>query len=524
MHSRHCRPLSQLIQLATALFACAPANTAAQAVPRATAASIEADDLRLRIGLLAADSLLGRDTGAPGLRTAADYLAAEMSRLGLEPAGDDGTYLQRVPLERRSTAATVTGSTPAGDLSLGPGEILPVSGLGGLPVSSREGGSGPLVFAGSIADPDVGANELTLEDLEGAVVIVRFNLPADADPATAQPRLPIASLFGPESPASAVLLVAEEAEEDFWEFATEVSRTGAVALSDPSGVGPSGPPFFLISIPVTEDLLGEGLATARLPRTELGSLQFELEETVEQIDGWNVAAVLPGREAERAEEYVALGAHYDHIGVGTPVAGDSIYNGADDNASGTSALVEVAEAMASLPDEDRPARSVLFVWNTAEEAGLLGSEYFTDQPTVERTAIVAHLNLDMVGRNHPDSLFVVGSRRISSELGDAVEEVNDRQASPFVLDYTYDSPNHPEQLYCRSDHYNYARYGIPVVFMSTGLHDDYHATSDHTELIDFEKAARVSRFVSDITRTLADLPERPVVDQDVPPLGTPCQG
>src|SRR5690606_5318949 len=135
-------------------------------------------------------------------------------------------------------------------------------------------------------------------------------------------------------------------------------------------------------------------------------------------------AIVPGADPRLRGQYVTLGAHYDHVGAGEPVNGDSIYNGADDNASGSSTLLEVAEALATLPEERRPGRSTLFVWNTAEEAGLLGSEHFTDHPTVPRDSIVAHINMDMVGRNHPDSLFVVGPSRLSTELASIVEEVN----------------------------------------------------------------------------------------------------
>jgi hypothetical protein len=517
-------PFGVLLGVVIFLAGCAPGVTASSVAPGDTEPEIAADDLRLRIGLLASDAMRGRDTGSPGLRSAADYLASEMSRLGWEPAGDDGAFLQRVPLERRTTSAEFTATTPAGSIALTPEDILSVSGLGGLPSSSRERGNGPLVYAGSIADPEVGANELTLDALQSAVVILRLALPEGVDPASAQPRMAMGALFSPASPAAAILLVAEETEEEFWEYASEVTRTGSVSLPSPSVGGSSGPPFFLISVPAAERLIGGEIATARQPRAALGTIEFEIANEVEEVDGWNVAAILRGRDPARADEYVGLGAHYDHVGVGAAVDGDSIYNGADDNASGTAALVEVAEALAALPASERPARSVLIVWNTAEESGLLGSEFFTDRPTVPRDDIVAHLNLDMVGRNHPDSLSIVGSRRISTELGELVENVNRDQPSPFIFDYSYDSPDHPEQVYCRSDHYNYARYGIPVAFLSTGLHDDYHAPSDHADLIDYDKTARVSQLVLDITRALADRPARPTVDRPVPPLGTPCQG
>lgn len=522
------RNVHSRIAFATALLAvgtsCAPASAPAGFVPApgATRAAIDAEDLRTRVGILAHDSLRGRDTGTPGIASAARYLAGEMERLGLRPAGDDGTYYQSVPLERRFTRAAVnvsSGDQPA--RALGPDRILSVSGLGGLPRAMHETASGPIVFAGHLLDPSPGA-ELTAGELAGAVVIVRLGVPSGVDPATAMPRLSVASLFGPTSPAAAILLVAEETEEDFWNYAQDIERKGAVALATGAPAGPTGPAFFLLSAEEAELILGAGLAGARRPQAGFGSFDYRLQESVEPIEGWNIAAVLPGADPARANEYVGLGGHYDHVGVGTPVDGDSIYSGADDNASGTSALLEVAEALAHLPQTRRPARSILFVWKTAEEAGLLGSEYFTDHPTVPRESIVAHINLDMVGRNHPDSIFVVGTRRIATELGDIVEAANARQARPFTFDYSYDAPGHPEQIFCRSDHYNYARYGIPIVFFTTGLHDDYHAPSDVPERIDYDKAARVGQLVLDLTTDLANRAEPPRVDQPVPPLGTPC--
>jgi hypothetical protein len=491
--------------------------------PAPTAAAINAEDLRHRIEFLAHDTLGGRDTGSPGLRAAALYLAGEMQRLGLRPAGDQGTYLQRVPLERRLTHAEVV-VTASARRPMSSDEIVPVSGVGGLPEAARLTGSGPLVFAGHMADPDVtAATELRVDDLQGAAVIVRLGAPAGVDPQTTPPRLPIATLFSPASRAAAVLLVAEGADAEFWEYASEVARQGSVTLANgASATQPTAPPFFLITAQAAERLLGGSLEEARQPRTGLGTFEFHIDPQVVTIEGWNVAAVLPGSDPARAGEFIGLGAHYDHVGVGTPIAGDSIYNGADDNASGTAALLEIAEAFANLPAARRPARSVLFVWKTAEEQGLLGSEYFTDRPTVDRDGIIAHINLDMVGRNHPDSIFSVGSRRISTQLGEVVEAVNARQSRPFAIDYSYDAPGHPERVYCRSDHYSYARYGIPIVFLTTGLHDDYHAPSDRAELLDYEKVARVSALVRDLTLELANRPDRPRVDQPVPALGTPC--
>ena len=290
---------------------------------------------------------------------------------------------------------------------------------------------------------------------------------------------------------------------------------------------------------------------------------------------FNVVAILPGSDPVLRTEYVALGAHSDHVGVGRPVdrdslrafhlglrraqlaAGgrvtpevyasvrvnmdslrrrhprprlDSIYNGADDDGSGAMGLLEVARAMAT--ERTRPRRSILFVWHTGEEGGLFGAEHFTDHPTVPRDRIVAQVNLDMIGRGGrgeeigggPRYLQLIGARRLSSQLGDVIDDVNRRGRYRWAFDYQYDAPGHPEQFYCRSDHYMYARYGIPVVFVTTGSHADYHQVTDEVQYIDFEKLARVTSFTRDLARAIADRPERLVVDHPRPnPRGTCIQ-
>jgi len=201
---------------------------------------------------------------------------------------------------------------------------------------------------------------------------------------------------------------------------------------------------------------------------------------------------------------------------------DSIFNGADDDGSGTTAVLEIAEAFAGA--RAKPKRSLLFVWHTGEELGLYGSQYFTDHPTVARDSIVAQLNMDMVGRGRGDDengggpgyLQLIGTRRLSTELGDLIESVNKARKQPFTFDYQFDASGHPEQYYCRSDHYMYARYGIPIAFFTTGNHRDYHQVTDEPQYIDYDKLAHVSQFVYDIATTVANLDHRVVVDKPKP--------
>ena len=238
----------------------------------------------------------------------------------------------------------------------------------------------------------------------------------------------------------------------------------------------------------------------------------------------NVVAVLPGDEAP--DEYVALGAHYDGLGT----IGGEVHNGADDDASGVTALLAAAEALAAdRAAGDAPDRSALFVFHTAEEKGLHGSEFFAANPerslVGDLSNVVAQVNIDMVGREHPDSLYVVGASRLSSEYGRTVASVNaalgEGGGPLFGLDPHFDRPDDPENIYERSDHYNYAKRGVPVVFFFDGMganwrkggpDDVYHRPTDDPELVDLGKVVRAARLAYGIARATADAVERPTLD------------
>ena len=229
------------------------------------------------------------------------------------------------------------------------------------------------------------------------------------------------------------------------------------------------------------------------------------------VPAFNVVGIRRGADAALRGTYVAFGAHLDHIGIQRPEHGDSIANGADDDGSGSVALLAIARA--AVVQRPPPRRSMLFVWHTGEELGLFGSEWFTTHPAVPLDSIVAQLNADMIGRNAPDSLYLVGPRAAPNKqglvLGQIVDSVNKSLARPFIINREWDSPTHPEQIYYRSDHYNYARNGIPVVFFTSGLHADYHQVGDEPSKIDFAKLSRVAAFIFDVGLAVADRDTRP---------------
>jgi Zn-dependent M28 family amino/carboxypeptidase len=233
--------------------------------------------------------------------------------------------------------------------------------------------------------------------------------------------------------------------------------------------------------------------------------------------------------APTAAQAALIRARLDSLRALRPPRRDSIYNGADDDGSGTVTMLEVAEALAGAAE--RPRRSILFVSHAAEEKGLYGSFWFTDHPTVPRDSIVAQLNMDMVGRGTardiqgggPDYLQIIGSRRLSTQLGDLIDATNAALPSPFVIDYSFDAPRHPLNRYCRSDHYSYARYGIPISYFSRGYHIDYHELTDEPQYIDYQGMSNVARLIADVARNIANRPERLVVDGRVMGPDQPCR-
>jgi hypothetical protein len=249
----------------------------------------------------------------------------------------------------------------------------------------------------------------------------------------------------------------------------------------------------------------------------------QLDVRREPAAAYNVAAIVRGSDPRLARSYVAFGAHLDHIGIQAPVAGDSIANGADDDGSGSMALLAVARALQAA--QTKPRRSMLFVWHTAEEKGLLGSSYFVDHPTVPLDSIVAQINADMIGRRAAATeaapvpadaetrLFVVGPGATpndqSKALGRLVDSVNAQLPRPFTFDREWDTPTHPERIYFRSDHYNYAKKGIPIVFFTTGLHPEYQRVTDEPQLIDYDKMAAVVRLMRDAGIAVGNRAGRP---------------
>ncbi len=532
-------------------------------VPKPTTTAITAADLMTRLYVFADDSLQGREVGTEGHLRGARYLAGELTRLGLTPAGDGGTFYQDFVLD--VTAPDPATTVKVGDAVLTSGTdfiIFPAIGLPGIgkPFSAE---NVPVIYGGKIGD----ATLISPEAAAGKLVLFA---PADG-PGGWQ----FWGRFGPgmyQRYASAAGLMIAALDVVPGDLAGYLGST-QVGMHEESGQPAPTIALMYLTTAAAEKVFGGPLnglmAGAEGP---IGTAIGGPVKRPSPIPGRNVVAIVPGTDPVLKHQYVAVGAHNDHEGIRRPVEHDSlrafntvvrpggaedgdkqataeqlpivrarldslralrgaridsIMNGADDDGSGSMAVLELAEYLKANPAR----RSIVLIWHAGEEKGLFGSGWFTDHPTVPRDSIVAQINLDMIGRGGPADIAgggpgyiqLIGSRRLSTQLGDLVEAVNTTGKHGFGFDYQFDANGHPAQYYCRSDHYMYARYGIPVVFFSTGSHPDYHQVTDEPQYINYEKYARVTSFVMDVARTVANLDARPVVDHPKPDPKGQCK-
>jgi hypothetical protein len=467
--------------------------------------SITPEDIRRRIGIIADDSMRGRDTPSPELDKVAAYVAGEFRRFGLKPGGDSGTFIQRYALDRvqfvpESSAAFVDGG---GNATLAAGKDF--------------------VFPDNMFDSGDYAGELVL--LSGPVTG-----PLTADTAALAGKMLIFAT-GPRNradrqrvlawkPAGVVLIT--PAPDSVW--TQIVARTNRAQLRDPSReVGKTVVLAARASAlqPIATQL-GADLAAAQAATTfttkPLGTqLHVHVRlRAVERNSAPNAVGILEGSDPRLQSEYLVYSAHMDHVGVAGPrgsggcraQGADSICNGADDDGSGTVAVVELAEAFAQL--SPRPKRSIIFLGVSGEEKGLWGSGYFAEHTPVPVSAIVADLNIDMIGRNWKDTIVVIGKEH--SDLGATLNRV--AAAHPELNMRPIDDIWPQENFYFRSDHYNFARKGVPILFFFSGTHPDYHQPSDSPDKIDAEKEARIARLVFYLGLDVANSAERPKWNPD----------
>jgi hypothetical protein len=522
-------------------------------------ASIDTADLKSWLTYIASDELEGRSVYTEGLGLAAGFIQDHLREWGVTPRGDNGGYLQVVKVKSVKTTSHSTLTAQVGKdtrvFKDGDGITFPRN-MG----SKRTFTVDRVEFAGYGLDaPGAGYSDLAGKDYQGAAVIfVGSRGPKSVDSDAARRLLGGRGRWLTDQMHAAVAIGQEPkpaGEPRQNSNATPDRRprpdfTTTQRLDQPIAPAVTANDallqFLFNKSPEKYDELRkkadarESLTGFRLDGVKLTFVIDADYDIVRTQFTQNVVGVIEGSDPDLKSTYVAIGAHYDHVGYadgelgsdqkrpgapGRVTAGaeaDRIWNGADDDGSGTVAVMALARAFAQGP---RPKRSVLLVWHAGEERGLYGSRYFADYPTVPLDHVVSQLNIDMIGRNRDDkaseanTVYLVGSDRISSELHDINREANRSLEHPMVLDYEMNDSGDPEQIYFRSDHYSYAAKGIPIIFFTTGLHPDYHANTDEVSKIEFPKLARVTELVYETAWRLGNLDHAPVRDFKGPRAG-----
>ena len=516
--------------------------------------TISAAQLRNYLSFIASDEMEGRDTPSRGLDTTAKFIAMNLERWGFKPAGDDGTFFQRITL-RRDILDGAHSTAEINGQKFNFGEDF-------LPTAVGATVTGPLVYVGHgwvVKAKNIDAYK-GLDVKDKIVVVFGEGLPQGVTRADLTGKMGedwiSPALYAQQHGAKGVLAIADYGMLLRWDQ-TRQRMAGPAPRPQVERFNTQGtlavPVIWLAPRMATALLQGEKYSAAALmaygsavgplpvspatgPPTTV-TLPFELSATKkvtftiaarsEKPMTQNVVAVWEGGDPVLKSEYVALGAHYDHVGICAPNAGDPICNGADDDGSGTTALLGMAEAISHA--KERPKRSILFVWHCGEEKGLWGSRYFTEYPTIPLDRIVTQLNIDMIGRSKkegdtntrnanlsgPNQIYVIGSTMMSTELGKLSETVN-KSFLNLQYDLRYDDPADPNRFFFRSDHYRYALKGIPIIFYFDGVHEDYHRPGDEPQKIDYEKMEKVTRTVYMTLWEVANLPVRPKVDKQLP--------
>ncbi|MCU0615486.1 MAG: M28 family peptidase [Gemmatimonadaceae bacterium] len=507
--------------------------------PRPTEAAITANDLRTRLYQFADDSMMGREAGTLGNIKGTDYIAAEFKRLGLIPAGENGTYFQVLDYGRSAYVANRT------TLRAGRARLVAGTDFAPLPPNAALGVSGAVTFDGVVpvfAGP-VAQAALSAEQMKGRAVVF-VGAPAGGQP-------PAAIAAARAAGAAVLLFVSDNLPS------TAFTERVGMKVNVAGTMGGA-----LITSGALSRLFGQaasGLAAGATGQPLSGAWTYTYTALEHPVR--NVLAILPGADPARKGQYVLLGAHSDHVGMVRGAAPDhdslrafntvmrpqgandrvsidavtpqqwgeingliakaravrpprldTVNNGADDDGSGSMVLLEIAERFATGP---RPARSILFHAHAAEEKGLLGSAWWTEHPTVPLDSVVAAHNMDMLGKGRvtdvkfggPHSVQMLGSRRVSVEFGDMIDSLNAVRDEPMVIDYSWDRTNRLNR-FCRSDQVSYIRKGIPTTYFSLGYSRDYHMPTDEPQYINYDLSARVARFVHDIASTIANRPQR----------------
>ncbi len=485
------------------------------------AESIQGSDIHAHLTFLADDLLEGRETGERGQKMAALYIKSNFMRMGLQPGNpEEESYFQTYYLRETNieSASLTVGDTTFDYQS----DFFAVR--GNLPDNIEEK---PVFVGYGLSMPDY--DNLQHVDIEGQTVLVFAGEPESMNPEPKNLRDELDSwtkraLALKEKGAKHTMLILPDSV--FKPISGYMRRRGTQVVSaeeSPYGIIciSEGMGNYLLSLgsKKPEKIKASLDKKDKVPAFDLEEAAWDYKSSIVRTDipAENVAGFLEG--TDKKDEILIITAHYDHIGI----TGGNINNGADDDGSGTSAVLELAEAFTKAAAEgNRPRRSILFMTVSGEEKGLLGSAYYTQHPMYPLGQTIANLNIDMIGRvdekyeervDSTNYVYLIGSDKLSSELHQ-ISESSNKTFTNITLDYTYNDENDPNQFYYRSDHYNFAKNSIPVIFYFTGVHEDYHRPTDDVPKIKFDKTAKITRLVFATAWELANREDRIVVDSN----------
>ncbi len=473
--------------------------------------------IKSNLEFLASDELEGREATKNGARVAAQYIASQLKQYGVKPFGDDGTYFQNFNLQSSSylpsSKIIINSDGEEKQLSL-LDNFTPFE--SGDPVENTE-----LVYLRyGVTDSISGYDDYAGIDVKGKTVVCIYAVPSMEDDQEFSKRMnrkrwlssATKAKWAKKKGASGIIVLSSNYWITRWrQLSKRYINERIGPLSDESNKKINAAWFdstttkeLLNLKEITYSQLFDTLKSGYIePGTNLGTASWEMYKEIKIVNARNVVGIVEGTDKSLENELVTIGAHYDHEGI----KNGQIYNGADDNGSGTVAILESARQIAAIQSNKR---SVVYIFHTAEEKGLLGAYHFADN--FERfDDVIVNINMDMVGRENVDSIFVVGSGKLSSEFFNIVEDAN-TETTGFIFDYTLDDESHPSNIYRRSDHWAFAKKGVPVVFLTDQHGEDYHKPTDDVEKINFKKVDKVARLTTHIAMKVANLDHRLIVD------------
>ncbi len=477
--------------------------------------SITESELKEHLYVYASDEFEGRETGQPGQKKAVEYLKNEYIKLGIPAAKSDGNYFQNVPLK--------LSKVPTGSITINSEEYK--IGNHFLSFSEATGSYESIVYVGyGIEDGEY--SDYANINVKGKFVLVKTGEPKNEDGTYVLTNSTKKSIWSnaneslekrfilAKNKGAIGILYYDDANYSRFKSRFNFSKSNNSGRMEIQKTGNHKFVSIFINSTLAQKLVPE-IKTKSIPLEIDTKLELNIDSSNSKVNSENVVAVLKG--SEKPNEYVIISSHLDHIGIAKD---GEINNGADDDGSGTVALLEIAEAFKKSADAGvGPKRSIVFLHVTGEEKGLLGSQYYTDiDPIFPLAQTVTNLNIDMIGRIDPkrdgdrNYIYLIGSDKLSTELHELSETVNKKYTN-ITLDYTYNDKNDPNRFYYRSDHYNFAKNNIPIIFYFNGTHDDYHRPGDTPDKINYDLLTNRSKLVFYTAWEVANREQRVVVDK-----------